>query len=136
MTDNNDSSSTLLDWFAQGNRLIGLVVATTVLAVAALGYTYSADQQSEDRTDDVVSCIARYIAELTEASAPRTLASIAANDARFNWDAGTNPQHPTWSKERLKAEYVRLYKHYQDVTAKNPPVPEFNLIFCEGQTDG
>lgn len=123
--------ATLLEWLAVGNRLIGLVVVTTLLALGAVGYTFSADQQSEDRTDDVVSCIARYIGELTEASAPRTLASIAATDARFNWDVGTDPLHPTWSKERLKAEYVRLYKHYQDVTAKNPPVPEFNLAFCE-----
>lgn len=120
---------TLFAWFSHGNRLTALVVITATIALAALGYTYSADQQSENRSDNIVACVARYVDVLSKANLPRTAASVKASDARRDWDRGHSDKEPELTKSELKARYLRLYANYEKVRAGNP-LPEFSLTFC------
>lgn len=116
----------LFEWFAEGNRLIGFSLFCGIIGLGAFVYTWTADQQSEDRTAEVVRCVAEYIDEQNAAQEPRTKASIIANDARYAWDLAPAGA----AKDRLRDEYKRAYEHYVDVRTFNP-LPSFSLANCE-----
>jgi len=118
-----------LDWLADGRKLAASAVIVGLMAGASIIYTWTADQQSEDRTDNVMTCIAHYVAEQSEAQAPRTLAANQASDARRDWDRGYAEDLPGATPADLKARYLRLYDEAERVRATNP-LPEFTQAFC------
>lgn len=128
---------TLFAWFSHGNRLTALIVVTATIAVIALGYAFANDRSqsaAEDRAEEdraaFYDCVPKYVSDLSRTNLPRTIASIRASNARFNWDVGHDDEHPTWDKTELKAEYVRLYRAYQAVIVTNPPLPAFSAQYC------
>jgi hypothetical protein len=126
----------VLDWLADPRKLTVLVVVTAAAVLSSIVYTWSADQQSEDRTArakaDVYRCVTNYVQELSRTNAPRTAASVLASDARRDWDAGHSKEHPDLTRAQLKARYLHLYAQYVTVRAENP-LPEFSN-FCEQAT--
>lgn len=126
----------MLDWIGRGRRLAVFIVAIGFLVLGVYGYTYQSAQSSRDAADReraaFYACVPRYVKDLTRSNLPRTIASIKASNARFHWDIGHDPKHPTWDRARLFEEYQRLYRKYLSAIAANPPIPAFSAKYCEG----
>lgn len=118
-----------VDWLADPRKLVAASVVVGLLAASAIVYTWTADQQSEDRTDDVMTCIAHYVSEQSKAQAPRTLAANVASDARRDWDRGFSDDLPGATDVELKDRYLALYAAAELVRETNP-LPEFTQEFC------
>lgn len=116
----------LFEWFSHGNRLVAFTLFCGLMGLGAFGYTWNADQQSEDRSTEGLACVAAYIQAQNDAQTPRTNASVAASDARYAWDMA--PDGP--EKNRLLGEYQDAYRHYVEVRAFNP-LPTLSPSFCE-----
>lgn len=115
------------DWLDRRLRVMVVLVAVAVLS--SIVYTWSADQQSEDRTKDVIRCIADYVAGQSKAQAPRTLAANMATDARVDWDRGFSEDFPNATNAELKARYLYLADAAKRVRSDNP-LPKFDQAFC------
>lgn len=128
-----------LDWLGQGRRLVAVVVSMLMFVLAGYGYTYQSSRAAEENTTretarafaTFVTCVGEYVADASKAQKPRTAASVAANNARYDWDRGTSdsPEARGLTKAELKARYVRLYRAYLRIQ-KTTPLPVFDLSYC------
>lgn len=130
----------IVDWLADARKLVALAVIVGMLSAGGIVYTWATDRSSDRQTEariadsiaGVVSCVATYVRDTSEQQAPRTAASVAANDARRDWDAGHSDEVPGLTEAQLKERYLRLYAVYVAVRGDNPPLPAFSLSYCDG----
>lgn len=120
-----------IDWLAEGNRIVGLVVVALLIGIMSGVLTYTNGQTGRSRDDRNLQCLNAYVTEIGATQAPRALANKAMNDARRDWDRGysTDKGATKLNKAELKQRYLTLYEAYDEVTAANPPVPTL-LKFC------
>lgn len=127
----------LLDWLGHPRKLTVLVVVTAVAVLGSIAYTTisknASDRRADDAKDDITACVQRYVRTLSAANLPRTAASVAASDARRDWDRGFSDSKDAkgLTKDELKDRYLTLYANYVKVRAGNP-LPEFSRAFCDG----
>lgn len=128
--------SRLVDWLAEGNRLVGIVIVALIFAFLSGVYAFTADSAGRGRDDDNLECLNAYVTEIGLTQAPRTLASKAMNDARRDWDRGYSKAKGATelNKDQLKQRYLTYYEAYETVAAQNPPVPTI-LQFCRERAE-